>query len=124
MAEYPGTTPEQEKVEAAVRAVAFDLLFDVLFDRALAAVPWLGYPVIKQVFSFVLRKILSESYEGLRELVMSSAINAKVQADRKAFQAAADRLRLEIELKTQGEKLEQAKIDFRNRFRDLVRYPR
>jgi hypothetical protein len=124
VAEYPGTTPEQEKVEATVRAVVFDLLFDVVFDRALAAVPWLGYPVIKQVFSFVLRKLLSVSYEGLRELVMSSAINAKVQADRKAFEAAAERLRIEIELKTQGEKLEQAKIDFRNRFRDLVRYPR
>jgi len=111
-----GTSPNYDKAENAIRSLLFDVAFDRVLTRILSAVPWLGYPVIKQLFSFLARKLLvlvyNEAEEGLALLV----IQIRVRAEKTAYDAAVLKLK-------QGDMSDAAQEEFRRRLRDLIRIP-
>lgn len=119
----PGTSPGYDKTERIVHAIIFDVALSTVVDKLLLAVPWLGWPVIKQVFLFVLNKIVSLLYAEIEQGVALALIDQRVTAEKDAYIRAVEALKQEL-TKPNGEaEVEKAKEEYRRRLRDLIRIP-
>jgi hypothetical protein len=88
----PGTSPEYDAGEKVIKDI-FDEAVGAAGNAILAAVPFLALPVIKFLFKFIFGKVSSFIYGELSKRLAVLVINAKVEAERKAYERA------EVELK-------------------------
>lgn len=119
----PGTSPGYDKAERVVHAIIFDVALNTVIDKILVAVPWLGWPVIKQVFLFVLHKLVSLLYAEIEQGVALALIDQRVTAEKDAYIKAVEALKKELSKAAEGEEVEKAKEEYRRRLRDLIRIP-
>lgn len=116
----PGTSPEYDQTEKIVRSAIFDVAFDRVFETIISIVPVLGKPVIKQVVSFISRKLLELFYNTLEEFFAKLFIDIKVSEERKAYEIARDALKQEMQ-KPKEEQDTNAKVkEFKDRLRILI----
>lgn len=121
MPELPGTPKLYDKIEGLVNSLLFGVFFDKGINNLISAVPFLGWPVIKQVFVFGLRKVLEKMYAGSEEGIALLVIDKFEDAQREAFDEAKLKLKAEMEkLDAREEDLKKAEEDFVRRFNDLV----
>jgi uncharacterized membrane protein len=121
----PGTSSEYDRIEKLINTLVFDVAFDQLISRILNEVPFLGYPVIKQIFTFTTRKLLQLFYTFIEKELSKLVISAEVEAERKAYDAAVIALKEQLsKQEVNPDEIERARQEMRNRLRDLIRFPR
>ncbi len=125
MAEQPvsGATPLYDKIEGVVNSLVFDVVLGQVLDYLTTAVPYLNWPVIKQIFSFIVRKILEVAYAKTELFVAFKAIENRVGSENAEFKDAASKLKVELD-KPEGEKdaakVEAAKKLAKDKLRELI----
>jgi hypothetical protein len=116
--ESPTSTTSQETFSATV-----EVMGEYFIKLAIIEFPWLNIPVVKQVFSFVVKKVLAKiRSEG--ELVISFAfIDKETEGRRVLYEEAVDKLKQVLESSPTQEKKDEALEETKKRLRALIRFP-
>lgn len=84
----PTLDPIPEAIENEVHRLVFDVGLKAGMGALVLEFPFLGWPLISQAFTYVVLKIADAIYEPLSKFVKFSVIDARVDAERKAAEAA------------------------------------
>ena len=103
------------------------LIFDVAVEAVIAkvtALPFFSIPVIGPFVGFIVGNIIFKIADAIFDAIARSVayfvIDFKTEADRAAYQTAADALK--ESLSQSPEEIERAKADFKDRLRKLIRF--
>lgn len=119
----PGTSPEYDSGEKVIRDI-YDEAVGAAGSALISAVPFLALPVIKWVFKFVFGKITNLIYGELSKRLAVMVINAKVQAELKAYERAESELKAMLSKEqTTPEEEKRVTDEFKKRLSDLIRIP-
>lgn len=112
---------ENETIEKF--SFAIDLLGDYFIRLSIVEFPFLGLPVIYQIYSYIVKKIVSR-IEKEGELKISFAfIDRDVSIRKEEYNLAIEELKQVINSETSQEIKNEALNNAKNRIRDLIRFP-
>lgn len=115
-----------DAADKIIHAAIYDVALMAAEKAAIAEAPFLGLPVIRQVFHYLLMQMADLIYPQLDNMVDFKIIDTEVGHELITYNAAKDRLRMAV-LPTQGEpdaaEIENAKADFKKRLADLIHLP-
>lgn len=107
----------------AIQKLIMEVVMNVVRTKLVAALPFLGWPIIGPIFGMVLSKVMGIVAEQIGLMIEFQIINVQVNRDRKKYDEAVEKLKVELE-KPEGERdeaaIQKAKEDFKARLRDLV----
>lgn len=122
---FPGTTPGMDRVEKTIHDLTFDVGLRAGFTAVYAYVPFLAYPVIKQVFEYCITKFFDIVYKELSLGVLTLVIDFKTEAEQAAYEKATVELKAQLQKAEQNvEELKAAQEEFKKKLADLIRFPR
>lgn len=120
MGEHPTDTNTAAIVaNKFIQSAIFDVALNAFKTWATVQVPFLGWPIIKQIFSLLVGKIGDFIYEYLATIVTFSIIDLKIQAEKNAYDEAVTDLKKAHEGGNPDE-VQKAKEEFKKRFRSLI----
>ena len=110
--------------------VIHHLVIDVALQAALqavtAAIPFLGFPVIKTVFFFIATQFSELLYKEIAKIITFEIISLETEAQQKAYEEAAARLKTILTQPStqtpeeQNAEIEQAKEEFKKKLANLI----
>lgn len=103
-----------------VKVLVYDVAVELACKAAIAKLPFLGLPVVRQVFEFLVGQIGDIVYEQLSKFAILTVIRFEVEADRVKYERAVRDLDAAIQSGERNE-IENKKIEFKARLRELVR---
>jgi hypothetical protein len=106
-----------EGVSQSVFTIAIELALQAVYSR----VPLLALPVIKEVFSWVIKKFSSYVYEELRTMMVFAIISNQIENKKEQYDEAVVELKKAQQSGDQAEH-EKAKQKFKDDLRKLVRH--
>jgi hypothetical protein len=98
----------------------FDVALKAVITRIVAAVPFLGFPVINPVFVYIITKLAGVIYEEISRVVAFSIIDHTVDQERQKYDDAVNQLKDAVKTGDQND-IEKAKAEFKERLKNLVR---
>ncbi len=107
-----------DTVESVLEAAAHAVIERVVIAQAVAALPWLGYPVIGPVFSALVFWIAKPLIEENIKLTKILITKAEFSAERDAYTRA--KLEFKVALESKPEKVKDAEAEFDRRLADLI----
>ena len=104
-------------------SATIEVMGEYFIKIAIVEFPWIGLPVVKQLFGYVIKSILSKvQNEG--ELAISFAfIDREIDNKRELYQEAVTKLKEVLETDVPEEKKNEALEETKKRLRDLIRFP-
>lgn len=123
-----------ENAEKVVKTLIFDVAVKAAVASAIAAVPLLGAPVIRQIFTFIVEKTATLIYKELSRFVVFSIIDFKNEADLKNYQEASKTLGIAMETPAEHYdhgaegvnkrelEIEKAKEEYKKKLASLIRF--
>jgi hypothetical protein len=104
-------------------SASIEMMSEYIIDITLIEFPWLNIPVVKQIFKFVIKRVLSRiNQEG--QLSISFSFTDAERADkRKKYEAAIEELKSVTESDASPEKKKEALQETKNKMRELIRFP-
>ena len=114
---------QSSKLAQETFSATVEVMGEYIIKIALVEFPWLNLPVVRQVFSFVLKRIISRvSAEG--QLAISfSFTDREIAAKKEKYEEAVDTLKEAINSNATQEKKNEAIEETKKRLRDLIRFP-
>ena len=100
-------------------SLSIDLAKEYIVKIAIVEFPFLALPVINQMFTFIVDKVLSRVENEGQLLISFSEINNRNNAQKEEYEASLKKL---SEAKTQEEKNEALRVA-KSRLRDLIKFP-
>ncbi len=94
MGDKPATENRAATIVNKVLEKAIDLGMRAAKGAAVAAAPWIGWPVISQLTDFFLAQIGKFFYKFLAEHATFIVIDFQTEAEKKAYLESVDRLKL------------------------------
>lgn len=114
-----------EKIEATVRRLAFDVGLRTAFAAVYVEVPFLGFPVVRQVFEFCITRFMDVVFTELSLGVLGMVIDIKTTAERVAYETATNELKSQLQKAEKNvEALTAAQEQFKKQLAALIRLPR
>jgi hypothetical protein len=110
-----------QSVANMINFAIYDVAVNVAEAAAISQVPFLGLPVIKQVFHFVLSKMAGLIYVPLATGSIFTVIKIQTDSQKKEYAEAEGKLRL-ANLSGDPEAIRKATDEFKKSFRRLVHY--
>lgn len=110
-------------VENAVKGLVFDTILDIVIKKIIAKVPFLGWPVINPVFTFIMGQIANLIYKELSLSVKFILIDLKTSQQVVVYEKSVTELKAKIETKNEAE-IEKAKAEFKKNLSALIRFNR
>lgn len=116
--------------EAVVKRLIYEVVVKAVIAKAVAALPFLGYPVIGPIFAFFVTKFADLVYEELARVVTFAVIDFQVERERAAFEEAAGKLKDTLATppehydggpEEKEKKINEQKEEFKRRLADLIR---
>jgi len=107
-------------LEASIRALVFDVVLKRAIEAAVKSVPFLGWPVVNQVVTYIVKKILVELYEELSRFVSFTLIDWKTKQQQQDYEEAVAKYKAAQE-SANAEQVKQAQETFKSTLRDLIR---
>lgn len=123
-----------ENAEKVIKTLIFDVAVKAAVASAISALPILGLPVIRPIFTFIVEKTASLIYKELSRFVVFSIIDIQNETDLKNYQEAVKSLEAVLEIPADhydhGEEgvnkkeieIEKAKQEYKKRLADLIRF--
>lgn len=124
---YDGMTPAEAAVEKFLDSVVLGLGLKAAIEASVAAAPFLGLPVIKQLYTYLATELVSFVFKKLTAIGYNFVVDIKVGAERASFDEARDALKEELlkpEEAQDAEELRKLNEEFNRRARDLIRFPK
>lgn len=121
MGDTPTTINKPAETVNAVLKVVVDTGINAARVAAISAEPWLGLPVISQLFSFFLGKLESYLYKTMADYATFTVIDLQTGSELQDFNNAAATLKL---AQSQGDlsAITKARNDFKASLGKLVRW--
>lgn len=107
-------------IEAKVSHSIFDIAIEAAIKAAIAYVPFLGVPIIKQLFTFCVEKFASLLYTQTELAVSFIVVDLKVNKQSDEYREAVSQLSLAIATQKSPEEIERAREEFKARLRTLI----
>jgi hypothetical protein len=104
-------------------SVTVDLAGEYLVKLAIAEFPFLAFPIIKQTFSYLVKKIISKSQEEGQLMISFVFIDKEVAHKNTLYVEAVTKLKEVLESDIPEEKKNEALEETKKRLRDLIRFP-
>lgn len=83
-------------VNGIIQFAIYDVAVNALQVAAIAELPWLGWPVIKQLFGLLLNTIAGYIYKYLAQAATFEIIDLQTEAEQSAYAAAVGKLQTAI----------------------------
>lgn len=108
-------------MEQAIRSIYIEQIAKAVISKIIIAVPFLGLPVINQIFTAVFYKVAKMAYDEIEELAVIFKIEFKVEGQKEEYEQATENLRnvLKFPDKT-AEEIKRAKDEYKKKLRDLI----
>lgn len=91
-----------------------------MISKIIIAVPFLGWPVINQIFTKLVYKLASMFIKEVETLAIFMKIDFKVNGQRERYEEATDQLREVLKTPNTNEDVQRAKDEYKNKLRDLI----
>lgn len=113
--------PIVQDVEKVIQALLYDLGVKMVMTYLIAQVPFLGYPLIRQIVTWVVTYVAGILYKYLDQFVVFSIIDFQTQSQAQDYLASVNKLQSAI---TSGDAnaIEKAKSDFKTKLNTLVKF--
>lgn len=122
MADAPTTTNQTATV---VNQIIHDAIFDVAVQAAETAAtaefPFLGAPVVKQIFDAVVNYVAGKIYSALAQTATFTVIDVQVSQEDSAVNKAVASLNATVNSNDQAA-IQKANEDFKNAIASLIHY--
>lgn len=116
------TNSTAQTVNSIIQGCIFDVALNALKTYAIAQVPFLGWPLIKQLFGWMLNKIGEFIYNYLATVATFTIIDSQVNAELKAHREAAIAVvTAALEAKDENA-IKKAKDDFKAALGSLIHW--
>ncbi len=116
---------ESETSQAAQKtfSASIEVMGEYFIKIAIVELPWIGLPVIKQVFSYVIKSILSKVHDEGQIAISFAFIDREIDNKRELYQEAVTKLKEVLETDVPEDKKNEALEETKKRLRDLIRFP-
>lgn len=115
------TNPITDVVDKLIQGIVFGMGVNAAIISAVAAMPWLGLPIISTLFSYAVNKVATMIYSVIEPQVAFQIINFQTDAEKTAYDNAVAAL-TSAHLKGDPTSVQQATIDFKKKLASLVRF--
>lgn len=120
----PIPVPVNPTVQATDQVIQF-LLYTIGVNSAVASIitgnPWLGLPVVKQIFTFFVSKIADVIYKQLDLFVDFSIVDFQTAEQASHYLTAVNQLQAAIQSGSQND-IQAAKVNFNNAADAVIRF--
>lgn len=117
----------KESKESTLAQEAFSVTLEVtgeyLLKIAFIEFPWLNIPVVKQIFSYVIKKMLSKIQSEGELMISFSFIDSETEVKRKKYEDSINQLKSVLSSDLTQEKKDEVIEETKKRLRDLIRFP-
>lgn len=120
---------DNTEFERIVHSTVMDVAVEAALNAITVAVPFLGFPVIKQVFFFVAKKLIDAVYVEIARGIAFQVIGMNVEKENAEYKEAVTALKNKIDFPTSTQKdeanaeIEKARLEFEEKLRILIRFP-
>jgi len=122
MANTPTTTNGAiQTVDSIIQAAIFDVALNALKTYLYAQMPWLAYPVIKQVFGAFLNWIAGYIYTYLTQVANFTVIDLQTDQEKASYDAAVTQLQ-DAQSSGDPNALQKAKDQFKSTLGNLIHF--
>lgn len=104
-------------------SVGVDLMGEYLVKLAIVEFPPLGLPVVRQLFSFIVKRIISRAKDEGELMISFAFIDKEIGEKKELYNEAVTKLKEVLESDTTEEKKNEALEETKKRLRDLIRFP-
>lgn len=104
-------------------SVGVDLMGEYLVKLAIVEFPPLGLPVVRQLFSFIVKRIISRAKDEGELMISFAFIDKEIGEKKELYSEAVTKLKEVLESDTTEEKKNEALEETKKRLRDLIRFP-
>lgn len=110
-----------DTADQIIQAAIYNVAVPAAKAAAVAEAPWLGAPVLSQVFDYLLGKFADWIYKALDQAVVFSIIDLQTEAQRKAYDEAVAALKAVVNQPTATpQDIEKARQDLEKKLADLI----
>lgn len=104
-----------------IKKLYFEVVVEAAIASSIAALPFLGVPVIKQIYTFLVKHFAGNLFEEGEVYGLFYDIDSEVDEETTEYQEATDTLRTELERDdlTEEEK-QRAKDEYKEKLRNLI----
>ena len=107
--------------EKEIKQIFFSVVLEAVISKVIALVPILGWPVIGWFFQAGIRYISGKLWDEMALFGSFLKVDFEERKKQEEYEASKEYLRLTIENETDIERLEDAKGEFRETLRNLIR---
>ena len=104
-----------------IKRLVYESVRDAAILKTIAAFPFLGIPIIKQVFTFFAKKIIDQFYDEASTKAKFIAIEFRVRRDLNEYNYAKEELKKAIDTKDEDQ-INEAKEKFKLRLAAFIRF--
>lgn len=123
-----------ENAESIIRVLIFEVAVKAAIASAISALPILGLPIIRQLFTLIVEKMAMLVFKELSRFVVFSIIDLKNESDLREYENALGQLKTVLNTPAEhydhGEEgenakqleLQKAKDEYKKRLASLIRF--
>lgn len=112
-----------DALESAIKRLIYETVLKAVIARAIAAAPFLAWPVVNPVFVYILTKIADAIYDELKVHVTFDLIDIRTEQEQKEYDEKV--LVLKVAQESQNEEaIRQAEAEFKEKLATLIRFRR
>jgi hypothetical protein len=122
MGSTPTTTnTATHTVDQIIQAAIFDVALNALQTYLYAQLPWLGFPIIKQVFGAFLNWVAGYIYTYLTQVANFTVIDLQTDQEKASYDAAVTQLK-SAQSSGDPNALQKAKDQFKSTLGNLIHF--
>ena len=119
----PGIGGEASTVEDAIKRLTYNVAVKAIIDIALSRFPWLGFPIISNVFQFIVGQVADKLYFELSNVIVFQVIQFTNDAHNAAYQASLVEVK-NTQISGDAEAHAKAIAKYQETLRNLIRFNR
>ncbi len=109
-------------IEDILKKLVLETVMTLVKDRLVAAIPFLGMPIVSWIVSFLLSKFGGLIVDELGRVISFAQIDAQANAQNEAYKQEVQNLKAAVEAQDDAQ-IEKAKAAFKARLRELAMLP-
>lgn len=108
-------------IEEIIKKLLVEVVMKAVMARIVAAVPFLGFPIIGPIFSLIMGKVFNMVGDELVLMIKLKQIELKVGKENDEYKEAVNNLKIEVEKPEQDQqKINEAKEKAREALKKLI----
>lgn len=111
-----------EKTEEVITVIA-DITTDYIVKLSILEFPFLGLPIVKQTYSYIIQKIVGRIKSEGELFITFAMIDSDADQRRQVYTEAIEKLKEVLDVPTTEEAKNEALEETKKRLRDLIRFP-